>query len=258
VNAPRIALLFALALGAAASADAQRPGRPGPGRGQQGRPDQRRNELEDEVRRNFARAVRERVGLNDEQMQKLGPLTRKFEDQRRQIQVDERDARTKLQALVLIGSDSDSARIRGFLAQLSDMRRRRMQVDDAEQKELAAIMTPLQLAKFLGFQEQVRRRLEQARPFPGGPPDDMPGSGRRPGGPPGDDQETFAVRIRVTPLSTVIYVDDQNVGTGTAVPTLTTGIHRLRFAGVGCIEQEELLQVTRAAMKPVIRTMTCQ
>ena len=35
-------------------------------------------------------------------------------------------------------------------------------------------MTPLQRAKYLGFQEQVRRRLEQMRPPMGGPDGGMP------------------------------------------------------------------------------------
>jgi Spy/CpxP family protein refolding chaperone len=168
----------------ASAAEAQRPNRAMPGRGgqQPGRPDARREDLEDEVRRNFARAVRERVGLSDDQMLKLGPITRKFEDQRRQTQRDERDARTKLQGLVMVGAEGDSVRIREFISQLTEVRRRRLQIDEAEQKELAGMMTPLQLAKFLGIQEQVRRRLEAARPFPGGPPDGTPPGGR--GAPP--------------------------------------------------------------------------
>lgn len=134
-------------------------------------PNQQRSDLEDLVRRGFARAVRERVGLSDDQMAKLGPITRKFEEQRRQTQADEREARMKLQGLVMVGADGDSIRIKQFIAQLNEAHRRRFQIDEAEQKELAGIMTPLQLAKFLGMQEQVRRRLEQMRPFPGGPPD---------------------------------------------------------------------------------------
>lgn len=179
-----LVIAIALIIGAVASATAQRPNRPMGGRGgQPGMQDPRRAELEDDVRRGFARAVRERVGLSEEQMLRLGPVTRKFEEQRRQAQMDERDARTKLQGLVMVGAESDSVRIRQFIGQMNEVRRRRLQIDEAEQKELAAIMTPLQLAKFLGIQEQVRRRLEQMRPFPGGsPPDGMPPgrAGQRP------------------------------------------------------------------------------
>ena len=173
----RLLLIGLLTL--AVTADAQRPNRP-MGRGGQG-PGQRRNDLEDEVRRGFAKAVRERVGLNDEQMQKLGPITRKFEVQRRETHADERDARTKLQGLVMVGAEGDSVRIRQALSQLMDVHKKRLAIDEAEQKELATIMSPLQLAKFLALQEQIRRRLEMARPFPGGPPD-----GR--GAPPPDGQ----------------------------------------------------------------------
>jgi Spy/CpxP family protein refolding chaperone len=180
------AVVGAMALALCASVvEAQRPNRSMPGRGgqQPGRPDGRREDLEDEVRRNFARAVRERVGLTDDQMLKLGPITRKFEDQRRQVQRDERDARTKLMGLVMINAEADSVRIRQHISEMNEVRRRRMQIDEAEQKDLAGIMTPLQLAKFLALQENVRRRLEQARPFPGGPPNGPPPGGAAPRNP---------------------------------------------------------------------------
>jgi hypothetical protein len=157
--------------------------------------DPRRADLEDEVRRNFARVVRERVGLSDDQMLKLGPITRKFEQQRRETQVDERDARTKLQGLVMVNAEGDSVRIKQHLGQLNDLRRRRFQIDEAEQKELAGIMTPLQLAKFMAIQEQIRRRLEAARPFPGAPPD-----GPGPGRPDGVDRGAPTNKSRVPEL----------------------------------------------------------
>lgn len=248
----------------AATADAQgRPNRQIPqGRGSQpGRPDARRADLEDEVRRNFARAVRERVGLTDDQMLKLGPITRKFEDQRRQIQVDERDARTKLMGLVMVGAESDSVRIRQFIGQLSEVRRRRLQTDEAEQKELAGIMTPLQLAKFLALQENVRRRLEQARPFPGGPPDGMgPDRGAPPRGEPMAEDHRV-VRVRVTPLRARIFVDGREVGTGTAIPTLTVGSHSFRFDAAGCETLTETIEIPRGQGNPppILRTIpNCQ
>jgi len=256
----RVAFAFALSLSVAASASAQRPNRQMAGRGQGGRPgDARRNELEDEVRRGFARAVRERVGLNNDQMQKLGPMTRKFEDQRRQTQMDEREARTKLQALVLVGSDADSVRIKGFIAQLNDVRRRRAQIDEAEQKDLATIMTPLQQAKFLGIQEQVRRRLEQMRPMPGGPPPDgMPPGDAPPPEPGTAGADSGLVRVSVTPLTTRILVDDVEKGMGRQQIKVSAGSHRLTLSAPGCKTEEFTVTAGKNLTQVVTRALSCQ
>jgi len=149
-------------------------------------PGQGRALLEGQVRREFARAVRNRVGLSDEQMQKLGPLTQRYEEQRRRLQMDERDARMTLQGAILGDVPADSAKVEQLLDKLLDVQRQRFQLAEAEQKELAGFMTPIQRAKYLALQEQVRRRLEQLRPPPGAPFRDGqdPRGGRRQG-PPG-------------------------------------------------------------------------
>jgi len=144
-----------------------------------------RARLEGQVRREFARVVRNRVGLSDEQMQKLGPLTQRYEEQRRRLQMDERDARMSLQGTILGDAPPDSAKVNQLLDRLLDVQRKRLELLESEQKELATFMTPIQRAKYLAMQEQVRRRLEQLRPAPGapfgnGPP---PARGRRQGPP---------------------------------------------------------------------------
>jgi hypothetical protein len=260
VNRRHLAAVAALLFGAALPAFTQRPNRGGGmgGRGQGGVPDQQRSDLEDEVRRMFARAVRERVGLSDDQMVKLGPITRKFEEQRRETQRDERDVRTKLQGLVMVNSESDSVRIRQMIAQMSDLRRRRFQIDEAEQKDLAGIMTPLQLAKFMAIQEQVRRRLEQMRPGGPGPGNPMDGSmpvGRnRPPSAESPDAELVTLRIRVVPLRATIYVDDQMRGTGATIVNVSPGWRRIRAEAPGCAPFVDSVQVARG-QPPYLRTI---
>lgn len=168
---------LALALALAAPAIAQRPARPLQQRGQ-GRdlpPDRpgRRAELEGEVRRRFARIVRERVGLNDAQMQQLGPVTQRHEEQRRRLQNDERDARQAMRTVILGEATPDSAKVEQLIERLKDVQRRRVALMDSEDKDLATFMSPIQRAKYLALQENFRRQLEQMRP-PQGPPFDPP------------------------------------------------------------------------------------
>jgi Spy/CpxP family protein refolding chaperone len=127
-----------------------------------------RQELEAEVRRVFADAVRRRVGLSDEQMQKLGPMTERHAVARRRLMMDERAARAELRNEMGKESPSDSA-VNRLLARLTDALTRRAQLMETEQRELATIMTPVQRARFNAMQEGLRRQLEQRRGGRGGP-----------------------------------------------------------------------------------------
>ena len=148
-----------LLLAIAAGAEAQRPGRGGGGGG--GEPRQR-EELEADIRRAFARVVRQRVGLNDEQMQKLGPMTERHAIVRRRLQMDERSLRAQMQVELLKDAPSDSA-VNRMLDQFTEIQKRRVQMMESEQKDFATIMTPVQRARFNAMQEQLRRQLEQRR-----------------------------------------------------------------------------------------------
>ena len=121
-----------------------------------------RAQLEAAIRRNFARVVRNRVGLTDAQMAKLGPISQKYEQQRRQLQTEERDTRVALRQKIRTES-TDSSEVSRLLRTLVELQQRRSHLLAAEQIELATIMTPLQRAKYMAMQEQIRRRLEQMR-----------------------------------------------------------------------------------------------
>jgi len=122
-----------------------------------------RARLENEIRRGVARAVRQRVGLNDEQMNRLGPIAQRFERQRRQLQGAERDARVSLRAALKNERSADPRQVERLLQTMLDVQKQRAQLLDDEQCELATFMTPIQRAKYLALQEQIRRRLEQLR-----------------------------------------------------------------------------------------------
>jgi periplasmic protein CpxP/Spy len=122
-----------------------------------------RARLAGDIRRGFARAVRQRVGLSDTQMRQLGPLSQRHEQQRRRLQLEERNTRTSLRVAVRDYQPADSAKVGQLLQNLIDIQRRRVQLLESEQRDLSAIMTPVQRARYLALQEQVRRRLEQMR-----------------------------------------------------------------------------------------------
>lgn len=153
-------LVVAISLSVAAGeAAAQRPA----GGGDRASDSVGRARLEGEIRRGFARVVRERVGLSDQQMRQLEPISRRHEQQRRQLQLEERQTRASLRNLVRDNQPGDSATVSQLLRNLIEIQKRRIQSLEVEQRELATIMSPVQRARYMALQEQVRRRLEQMR-----------------------------------------------------------------------------------------------
>jgi periplasmic protein CpxP/Spy len=119
--------------------------------------------LERQVQQQLWRLTRQRVGLSDAQMRELGPVNQRFEVRRRQILRAERDTRLALRGAVLDSSSADSARVGEQIDRLLQLERQRIDLVQEEQRELAKFMTPVQRAKYMALQEQVRRRVEQMR-----------------------------------------------------------------------------------------------
>lgn len=131
-------------------------------RGQQLPPEQRQA-MERRIRQALARAVRNRVGLNEDQMRRLEPVNRKYAEQRRALAGQERDVRMALRREMMDTASPDQGKIAAYQNQLIDLQRKRLDLVQAEQTELSSFMTPLQVAKYRALQEQVRRRVEEMR-----------------------------------------------------------------------------------------------
>jgi Skp family chaperone for outer membrane proteins len=58
---------------------------------------------------------------------------------------------------------ADAKQVDGLLNKMVEIQQRRARLLESEQRDLAAIMSPFQRAKYMALQEQVRRRLEQMR-----------------------------------------------------------------------------------------------
>ena len=123
----------------------------------------RRQQLEARLRQRLWGITKNRVGLTDEQMNKLAQGSRPFDVQRRELVRQEREERQALRREVLAGANADQQRIATSLDRVLELQRRRAQLQIDEQRALAAFMTPLQRAKYAALQEQLRRRAEKLR-----------------------------------------------------------------------------------------------
>ena len=126
-------------------------------------PGQNRAQLERRFQQMLFEMTRRRVGLTDVQMNQLVPVNRRFEQQRRQLQRQERETRLSLRDAMRDTAQVDQSRITGYLDRLVQLQHQRADLIEQEQRDLAQFMTPLQRARYTALQEQVRKRVEQLR-----------------------------------------------------------------------------------------------
>jgi periplasmic protein CpxP/Spy len=119
--------------------------------------------LERQFRERFAEIVKRRLNLNDAQMQQLGQVNDRFEQERMRLVREERMARQALRTEVLAGDSADQPKVARLLDQLLGIQRRRLDLTEREQRELSGFMTPRQRAMYFGIQDQLRQRLEELR-----------------------------------------------------------------------------------------------
>jgi Spy/CpxP family protein refolding chaperone len=128
--------------------------------GRRGGPD--RQELERRFRERSANIVRRQLQLNDNQMSRLQAVNKQFEAQRVALFGEERRTRRALRA-ELTATNPNQQRVATLLDQLMGVSRRRFDIQASEQRELARFLTPVQRAKYLGLQNQLRQRLEEVQ-----------------------------------------------------------------------------------------------
>jgi Spy/CpxP family protein refolding chaperone len=126
-----------------------------------------------EVRQAIERVIRAQVKPTDAQMKQLQALDQKYEPQKVQLNREELQVRTQLRDAMRDSTNVDESRISQLLDKLVQFPGRRAAIMEAEQKDLAGVLSPLQRAKYGAIQEQLRRRIEQGGrggPPPGPPP----------------------------------------------------------------------------------------
>ena len=150
---------------------------------------QRRRMIEQQVRRRFAEVVRNQLQLDHRQMQHLMDVNRKFEGLRRDMNVRERESRQQLRGEVERDKQADNPRVATALQQLLAIQKERAALLEDEDKDLSGFLTPVQRARYLALQEQLRRRVEEMRrrAAAGLDPMDPPGAPPEPPEPPGGD-----------------------------------------------------------------------
>ena len=149
-----IAFAIAIAIGVCPiSADAQRP------------------VLEQQLRQRMAAVTRQRLGLNDQQMAQLEQSNARFAPQLQQLLASERETRRQLR-VELTSPTPNQQHVSTLIDQTISFQKQRVSIVEAEQKDLARFMTPVQRARYVALQTEFRRRAqEMARENAGRNPD---------------------------------------------------------------------------------------
>ena len=146
----RFTILAVIALPAALSAQAVSP------------PQQsNRTALEQQFRERTARLTKQRLGLTDAQLDRLEKTNARFAPQLRQLGAQERDIRQQLRQEMMAGNSANQQRVSDLLDGAIRIQKQRIAIVEAEQKELAGFLTPVQRARYIALQAQFRKRAEE-------------------------------------------------------------------------------------------------
>ena len=124
-------------------------------------PQAQRQQLQQQIRRTLWRVAKQRIGFSDEQMTRLERTTQRYDQERRQLAIEEKAQRVALRREILADSAANQSSIASALDRIHTVQQRRLDLQAEEQKEFATFMTPLQRARFTALQEQVRKRLQE-------------------------------------------------------------------------------------------------
>ena len=175
----KIVTLGAAFLLAAASASAQSGAHPPRMRGMRPPPnasnDAHRNELEQRFRQRTEQVVRQRLNLNNDQVDRLRSVNADIGGKRNTLVEQERSVRSDLRDEMEKGGNADQTRIAQLMTQAHNLQVRRFALQQDEQKQLSAFMSPIQVAQYVGLQAQIRQRIrEMQRGQPGDQPNQNP------------------------------------------------------------------------------------
>jgi|SRR5690348_7388870 len=127
--------------------------------------------LEQQLRQRVAAVTKQRLGLSDDQMTQLEQSNARFAPQMQQLLASERETRRQLR-VELTSPNPNQQHVGALIDQTISLQKQRVSIVEAEQKDLARFMTPVQRARYVALQTEFRRRAqEMARQNAGKNPD---------------------------------------------------------------------------------------
>jgi hypothetical protein len=158
-----------LLLFVATVAGAQDPAGPG-GRGRRGGGQRGDSMGMANARRAIEKRIREQVRPTEDQMARLREIDNRFEGRRTQLNREEMDVRRELRQAMQDTSIANQTQLEQLVNRTIAFPGRRAALMEEEQKALAQVLSPLQRARYLAVQENLRRLIEGRGGQPAGRP----------------------------------------------------------------------------------------
>ncbi len=115
---------------------------------------------ENRIQARINQVVRRRLALTDEQFESLQGVALKIEEERRALRNEEMTSRFTMRQELQSRDRVNETKIGELLEQLPKFERRRLELMEREQRELARFLTPSQRARYVGLQDELRRGVQ--------------------------------------------------------------------------------------------------
>ena len=139
-----------------------------------------RAQLEQRFREQAGKLIQQRLALTDDQMGQLQQSNQRFAPQLTQLATQERETRRQLRD-EMQSATPNQAHVSDLLDASLRFQKQRISIIEAEQKDLAGFLTPVQRARYFALQAQFRNRAQELSRQNGGPKRGRrPGAGNRP------------------------------------------------------------------------------
>lgn len=158
------AALVLAVVGAPVAAGAQGvPPQGRPVRSASPRTDGQSRAIEQQLQHRIGQIMKERLVLTDAQLTQLEAVTMKLERERREVRGEEWRIRTALRAQLLSGDSVSNELVGELLDRMPRVERRRIELMETEQRELAAFLSPVQRARYMALQDEIRKNMDDIR-----------------------------------------------------------------------------------------------
>lgn len=157
------AALVLAVVSAPAVVEAQGPPQGRADRSASPRTDGQSRAIEQQLQRRIGQIMKERLALTDAQLTQLEAVTMKLERERRAVRGEEWRIRTALRAQLLSGDSASNDVVGELLDRMPRVERRRIELMETEQRELSAFLTPVQRARYMALQDEIRKNMDEIR-----------------------------------------------------------------------------------------------
>lgn len=117
--------------------------------------------LEQQLREQTARVAQQKLALTDAQLGRLEQTNARYAPQFNTLAVQERETRRQLRLEMTSGKQANQQHVSDLLDTSLRLQKQRIALVETEQKELAVFLTPVQRARYVALQSQVRKRAQE-------------------------------------------------------------------------------------------------